>query len=349
MITAACAVALTACGSSGSPTRTATATSTARSPVLATLAPLPSPAPLTRPTPSPDNTTAPPAFTFVDDVHGWAGIGTRLLATVDGGRSWSARATLPALIDSLDFTSALDGWAGTDGGLFSSHDGGATWTLVNSLARGLVRRVDFANASAGWVREGARLLTTTDGGRSWNPVGMPCHYADQVATGAFSFVSARVGFSLCPAEVNGPGFSFKQLYRSDDAGRHWQLIAVANLPGNEVSPSPLGGLPAVGYATDLFFLDEQHGWMSETRGFVFATSDAGRTWNALAPVYPPDEFVTSVVFVSQLRGYAMSWPTPDVTGTGVYREVPGLFGTSDGGKTWTPLCVGDFLACKSRS
>ncbi|MCZ6574991.1 MAG: YCF48-related protein [Gammaproteobacteria bacterium] len=71
------------------------------------------------------------AVHFVDAERGWAvGDGGTVLATTDGGRTWSVRdAGTTAALWSVDFVDAERGWAVGDGGtVLATTDGGRTWT-----------------------------------------------------------------------------------------------------------------------------------------------------------------------------------------------------------------------------
>src|SRR5438477_3517637 len=86
---------------------------------------------------------------FVDTQHGWIGLQRGV-----GGLSGSNAA-----------------------GLIATVDGGATWSCVDGLPSEDVSSVWFADASHGWVttrsdsygagRGGARIWRTEDGGRTW--------------------------------------------------------------------------------------------------------------------------------------------------------------------------------------
>ncbi len=94
----------------------------------------------------------PPVVAFADDATGWLAEGGScsgstcadpvLRRTTDGGRTWTAVATVPALhqvsfthqdvynwgaLVVLHFADPRDGWYGQGGQLWSTHDGGRTW------------------------------------------------------------------------------------------------------------------------------------------------------------------------------------------------------------------------------
>ena len=75
---------------------------------------------------------------FTDATHGWAvGDGGTILATTDGGATWSAQSSGTTVdLGAVAFTDATHGWAVGDGGtILVTANGGATWS-AQSLAPG---------------------------------------------------------------------------------------------------------------------------------------------------------------------------------------------------------------------
>ena len=73
---------------------------------------------------------------FVSDSTGFATCGDHLLATTDGGATWTPTAAIPPVTGWIDgltdaaFVDAQNGWAATAlGRIVHTTDGGATWTL----------------------------------------------------------------------------------------------------------------------------------------------------------------------------------------------------------------------------
>lgn len=124
---------------------------------------------------------------FVDAVHGFLlvhGSGAlQLLASADGGASWSLRGTPAA--DHVDFVDAENGWAAALGAptIWRSSDGGSTWTAVRTdlavdTANGHINGFTFVDRSLAFAsrfdtrkRQISEVLKTTDGGRTWRAIG----------------------------------------------------------------------------------------------------------------------------------------------------------------------------------
>jgi photosystem II stability/assembly factor-like uncharacterized protein len=98
---------------------------------------------------------------------------TRILATDDGGTTWSIRhtGTLPdAWCWKISFVNRTLGYVSVQTFGANSHclktlDGGATWNEL-PIGENDVEGIGFLSESLGWVAN-HRLVRTTDGGRTW--------------------------------------------------------------------------------------------------------------------------------------------------------------------------------------
>jgi hypothetical protein len=109
-------------------------------------------------------------------------------------------------------------------------------------------------------------------------------------------------------------------------------------------PEPATPWPGIGGA---FFLDEEHGWFltSEYKGyppignvqrFVYRTSDGGQTWLS-APMgesrrLDADRPFGRIEFIDPNHGWVL-----EVAPTSTQSSIGTLYGTDDGGGTWTKL------------
>jgi photosystem II stability/assembly factor-like uncharacterized protein len=163
------------------------------------------------------------AVQFVSASQGWVAGAGRVLATTDGGRTWTAQYTGPAKIDEVDFTDASHGWAVGTNALLRTTDGGASWTALSEPCEPIesvhfvTPNLGYAVAGGGqvWLSGGVpaavgggELLATTDGGASWTPVtGAPA----QVQTACFS--GQEDGYLGTPGKV----------WHTTDGGKSWSL------------------------------------------------------------------------------------------------------------------------------
>lgn len=98
---------------------------------------------------------------------------------------------------------------------------------------------------------------------------------------------------------------------------------------------PLPNAPQAAWRhDDIYFTDADHGWLVNVDGNIYRTTNGGTTWATL--LQQPATSFRCVGFADSLRGWVGnlglgSWsPTTDT--------VP-LYGTTDGGLTWTPATI----------
>jgi DNA-binding CsgD family transcriptional regulator/photosystem II stability/assembly factor-like uncharacterized protein len=273
-------------------------------------------------------------FSFVDGMHGWVPLRNVLFQTTDGGLTWNREYEAPDDIGSVFFLSPQAGWllsGSTLNGskLWRSDDGGRTWNDTGRTARGAVRFFDAVN---GWATSQLedQIWRTGDGGASWQVVQAPCPELARSENGAtstggapkvkvvsrpVSFIDPKTGWALC-AESSQSGDDNK-LFQTSDAGDDWKLLAV--LPWDSIS---------------LQFIDERHGWLLNFAG-LSVTNDGGHSWHQIAAFQPTGHIApifSDAHFVSTTNGflsYALDLAGPSA-----------IFGTQDGGWTWTQLYGG---------
>jgi photosystem II stability/assembly factor-like uncharacterized protein len=170
---------------------------------------------------------------FVSASRGWVVGRSEILATADGGATWTVQDRGDLNLVSADFISAATGWAVGTHTLLFTDDGGSTWTRLPEPCPAL-QSVHFVSASLGFAiagGSGARgtsttapgtggvVLTTETGGRSWQQLSAP---ADPQ--------------SIC---FSSPGSGWLgaggRLYASGDGGHTWKLRATG-VQGNGSSP-----------------------------------------------------------------------------------------------------------------
>jgi photosystem II stability/assembly factor-like uncharacterized protein/dienelactone hydrolase len=87
-----------------------------------------------------------------------------------------------------------------------------------------------------------------------------------------------------------------------------------------------------GKQDDITFINEKEGWYVNGYGSIYHTIDGGTTWEK--QLEKKGTFFRCIAFVDSLRGFAGTVGTdyfPNVSDT-----IP-LYGTTDGGKTWSPV------------
>ncbi len=245
--------------------------------------------------------------------------------------------------------------AGADGGVWRTLDSGETWApltdFMPTTAMGALAmdphdpNVIYAGTGeanyAHHSRYGLGLYKSTDGGDSWvqlaqdtfagrtfaklivHPQNTQTLYAAMARAGGFPALCAAKGHP----GANGP----VGVFRSDDGGVSWQLLA--------------GGLPAEA-ATDLSLDATQPNVLYAAIGHIFGSpangiyksSDGGTTWTRLAGGLPTANVgrISVAVAPSQSsRVYALV--TNAAAEDGGNASQLGAYRSDDGGDTWTSL------------
>ena len=279
---------------------------------------------------------------FVDLDHGWAteqintgagektASGSRVLATSDGGRTWTEQLRTPLALMHVEFVDLQHGWAvasdENESVFVRTTDGGATWQQLEPVPA--ATSVDFVTSEVGWATIGSVVWKTANGGRVWERVGSPCAEPTRAYV---SFASLEAGWVLCLSS-GGAGFQGKLLVRTEDGGSTWQEVARA-LGG---TPTP-GALTTVGYVSGMFFLDEDLGWMvyDLPAAVIQKTVNGGATLEQVGlPNQGPYVWINDLHFVDPQHGWMAAAPGRT--------EPPGqIYATSDSGQTWTPVPTAD--------
>lgn len=263
------------------------------------------------------------AVSFVNDSLGWAvGDWGTVIHTTDDGTTWQQHKTgvPPYEIWDVQFVNNEEGWltAGGDSpSCFHTLDGGRTWKLEQDNAG---RALHFINANEGWCAGGRRFVNnkpvfaeiyhTTDGGITWlnrtpgnfrNP---PHNFYD------VCFVTPQEGWIVGHKGLAGFGQE-AVIYHTADGGRRWKRQR--------------GGIPAnISNFSEVYFFDEERGWVLGTHwaggipGFIFATTDGGKTWLLQKQTKNP---LWSILFVSAQEGWAVG-------------DNGKILYTNDGGEHW---------------
>ena len=174
------------------------------------------------------------AVQFVDSGHGWVAGAGRIMATSDGGASWTRQYAGEADLDQVDFIDGEHGWAAGGDTLLRTANGGASWTALAEPCPGDLNAVHFVSPALGYAVAaapgdqaggpyttalGGSLLRTANGGATWTPVtGAPAN--PQSAC----FSNADDGYLGTPAHI----------WRTTDGGQHWTLAMTE--PGASSNP-----------------------------------------------------------------------------------------------------------------
>ncbi|MBN1352973.1 T9SS type A sorting domain-containing protein [candidate division KSB1 bacterium] len=227
---------------------------------------------------------------------------------------------------------------GREGRLYYTKDGGANFKTQQLPSGNDFDSFWFAEPTVGLALSSSELLHNKSQG--WEPVtewvGEDWSALAVVGDDKLCLVASDNMVSLGPAEklphptlassgiyanLNGAYFmgeygfllGYKSLQMTIDAGETWTEILTAD-----------SGLGA--YARDMAFLDSKTGYMCDSGGNLWKTSDGGKHW-------APDTLLGSMFYRLILQD-EKTWFVLDYRDAKVYK-------TTDGGETWTDHLVTD--------
>ena len=232
---------------------------------------------------------------------------------MDESSAWTIQVsgTTNNLFD-VSFPDPLRGWAvGEAGTIVHTSDGGATWTLQAGGTDFELAEVVFTDANNGWaVGKFGTILHTSDGGRTWE------HQADSSITLnrsliAVSFVDELTGWAFTERG------SFMLATR--DGGKTWSREFLSNTSNR----------------SDVFFIDADRGWVSQSQGGVLRTTDGGESWILERGGTGPTIGTTQVFFLNDELGWISGWRSKGQEFEFALRLSDGMIArTTDGGRSW---------------
>lgn len=262
-----------------------------------------------------------------------------LIMTHDGGNTWQT-AELTSIV-SMFFLSPDEGWVATEQKLFHTVDGGSTWEDLHSNKKHAYLW-KFTDSQRGYATfsepDGGKGYKTTDGGRTWTlgneDINGVCKYA--IEADAETHTVPVVSFVICgsgrPVE-----YAPIELFKSSDGKATWQKIVTS--PPEYLGLA--GNVDSYGFK-EMYFLDEQHGWLvvelkdSANDSRLRRTTDGGVTWQTVAET---KNVWVDLYFDSPEHGYAVFQDRR----VGIIEQVIEPFEpfikrfvveTHDGGATW---------------
>jgi photosystem II stability/assembly factor-like uncharacterized protein len=177
----------------------------------------------------------------------------------------------------------------------------------------------------GWALSTQAVLFTTDGGKSWKDVTPPQVTITPDATA--DFYSTNLAWVALP-----PVNDIIHIYSTINEGKSW-------------TPSSFGVNAGTTAASQLFFVDPQHGWLLSPQAVqsgseavvIYRTTNGGRTWREVSVARPdnPPHAANVLPFSGDKQGISfVNASTGWVAGTVPKADTVWLYVTHDGGSTW---------------
>jgi photosystem II stability/assembly factor-like uncharacterized protein len=232
---------------------------------------------------------------------------------------------------SVFFLDEKTGWIVGDNGLsLTTTDSGASWQRLAISAEDTFNDVFFIE-ERGWIVGGGGLIMhTTDGGKTWK-----CQRGDAQQT----FTETKMAVDGTCADVVESGRSLMKTFfldkkkgfavgadatilRTEDGGSSWEDVSLDCM---EILPEDLmmNGIVSVNLY-DVFFMNENSGWVVGDSGAVFHSEDGGKEWSLVNIGLLPSLF--SIAFKNENEGWAVGQNGFSIK-------------TNDGGKSWEKIII----------
>ena len=286
---------------------------------------------------------------FINEQIGWYVNGAgKIFKTVDSGATWVLQLHQPGTyFRCIAFVDELRGFAGNIGPdyfpnvsdsvpLYETHDGGATWTAVTAIEGppviGLcalqVMREPFVNAGVletrvrilgvGRVGGPAAMIQSDDLGKTWQQVDLP---KDAAMAFDVHFFNRNEGI-IATASHADVSQSNALILSTSDGGKTWQKAwqspRTFELTWKISFPNRKTGYVTIqSYNPDPKVIER----------FVAKTIDGGKSWAELPLINDPKVREFGIAFLDSETGWVGA--------------VPNGFQTTDGGKTWTAVKMGN--------
>ncbi len=274
------------------------------------------------------------AVYFADDQFGWlAGDMGEFWSTSDGGDSWQLMSD-PGVGEIQHVVGFDDGSvyvSGENGNIMKSADHGTSWNISYGEFDDF-NDAFFVSDNLGWAAANQGLIyKTMNGGNSWTALSTGVDFDIQ----AVHFLNEEKGFACAWTEWQTTG----DLLYTTDGGSTWNIHE-----------------DVTGRLADVFFINENKGWIAVDDGRVFKTNNGGDSWSEVSN---EGQFHERVFFVNENVGWLIgssvrrsidggeTWETQDVgnvQGIHFLDEQTGwvcgpqkIYGTNDGGNNWNEL------------
>lgn len=204
-----------------------------------------------------------------------------LLRTLTGGTSWERiSANIADTINSIFFTDQNSGYVACGRGkVYKTTNGGSEWSEQFTGINTTLKSIFFLNRDTGFASgDNGRALKTTNGGLNWSSI------ANNQGSdyNAVWFRNVNTGF------IAGGSQGSSTLRRTTNSGQSWQSLFVALNAGE---------------LTQIFFEDDNTGYISGKSNTLFITTNGGVNWGFANNITQPGFGFNTVHFSSTQNGF----------------------------------------------
>ncbi|MFC6859362.1 ELWxxDGT repeat protein [Zunongwangia atlantica] len=220
-----------------------------------------------------------------------------VLKTYNAGQTWEKKHTGDyRSLFQVEFPDERNGYALGDQIILKSEDAGESWFELEFPAKEYPypRNITFIDAEKGFLfSENGKILVTNNGGKDW--------YSEEINHRNLTkglFINETTGFLLTTYS--------NQILKTIDSGNSWNVL--------ELNSSDNSSRNFI----DIFFIDQENGFLLNNSGDVYSTTDSGITWEQTSSSIARKP--SRIKFANENTGYITS--------------SEGLFKTEDRGVTW---------------
>ncbi|MCD4697346.1 MAG: T9SS type A sorting domain-containing protein [Bacteroidales bacterium] len=269
---------------------------------------------------------------FLNENEGWA-INLswgKLLYSEDGGISWIEKLVEIARPGQLAIKPNNNIWILCNGTICYSNDCGNNWSMQNSFYSGEIIDICFLDENIGYIIGDRKIFRSNNGGKNWD---LKYEHPD-VSFYDMHFLSPDTSWVSCSAG---------KLLQTTNGGNSWNYITTpyygiylcinvvdANrirlLMYNQFIWTDNGGedwhseyFSGMNFF-DMYFTDENNGWIVGNYGAIFKTVDGGKNWSPQQ--FPLSKRLNAVHFINSQKGIIVG-------------EEGLILRTINGGETWT--------------